>query len=350
MLARPGLPSFDYVRANSASEVIHLLGEHGAAARLLMGGTDLLVQMRNGAVRPRLVVDVKHLPGMRDVVYVRSRGAVSAPRSAGVPSPVRSEARRSAGVPFPDERTGLTVGAAVTMNELANHPDVRAHCPLLAEAARSVASYQVRNRATVGGNLCNCSPCADTAPATLVLEGTIALQGRDGERRIPADAFFLGPGQSAIQPGEFLAAIHYPTPPPGAAGRYLKLGRSKAGDLAIVSVAIFGFPDSTAPSGYCFRIALGSVAPIVLRASAAEEVLAAGPPDEETFARAAERTSQAASPIDDVRASAAYRTAMVRNLTLRGLRQVWEQLRNTQHETWYPTDTHCSQRVRCVPL
>jgi CO/xanthine dehydrogenase FAD-binding subunit len=319
VLARPGLPSFDYVRANNAGEVIRLLGEHGAAARLLMGGTDLLVQMRDGAVHPRLVVDVKHLPGMRDVVYVRSRSAVSTPRSAGVP--------------FPDARTGLTVGAAVTMNELARHPDVRTHYPLLAEAAHSVASYQIRNRATVGGNLCNGSPCADTAPATLVLDGAIALQGQDGERRVPAEAFFLGPGQTAIQSGEFMAAIHYPIPPSGAAGRYLKLGRNKAGDLAVVSVAIFGFPDGVAPSGYRFRIALGSVAPVVLRAPAAEEVLAADPPGEDTFARAAEKTGEAASPIDDVRANATYRTAMVRNLTLRGLRQVWEQLRDAQHET-----------------
>jgi CO/xanthine dehydrogenase FAD-binding subunit len=337
VLARPGLPSFDYVRATTADEVVRLLKEHGEAAQLAMGGTDLFVRMRDGSIRPQIVVDVKHLPGMRDVVY--------------------------------DGQAGLTVGAGATMNEIARHPDVRAHYPLLAEAANSVASYQLRNRATIGGNLCNGSPCADTGPATLVLEGRIVLYGpgpstgsgqapstssgqapstgsgqapstgsprlrsgragQSGEREVPAGEFFLGPGETALRAGELMTAIRYPVPPAGSAGRYLKLGRSKIGDLAVVSVAVLGFPDGTAPSGYRFRIALGSVAPVVLRALAAEEVLAANPPGEQVFALAAEKAVEAASPIDDVRGSAAYRSAMVRNLTRQGLGEVWGRLRNT---------------------
>jgi len=293
MLARPGLPSFDYVRASALYEVPRLLEEHGEAARLLMGGTDLFVRMRDGFVSPQILVDVKHLPSMRDVSY--------------------------------DEQTGLTIGAATTMNEVARHPDVQAHYPLLAEAASSVASYQLRNRATLGGNLCNGSPAADTAPATLVLGGRIVLYRPTGEREIPADEFFLGPGATAMQAGELMTAIRFPILPPGSAGKYLKLGRNKAGDLAIAGVAVFGFPDGTA-SGYRFRIGLASVAPVPLRAREAEEVLAASPPGEETFALAAERAMEAASPIDDVRASAAYRKAMVRALTLRGLREIWRQL------------------------
>ena len=297
VLARPGLPGFDYVRANTPDEVLHLLQEHGDAARLLMGGTDLLVRMRNGLIRPQIVVDVKHLPGMRDILY--------------------------------NEQAGLTVGAAVTMNEVARHPDVQAHYPLLAEAANSVASYQVRNRATLGGNLCNASPAADTAPATLALDGRLVLYGPTGEREVAAPDFFVGPGQTAAQAGEFLKAVRFPPPPAGSAGRYLKLGRNKAGDLSIVGVAVFGFPDRATPSGYNFRIGLASVAPVPIRALQAEEVLAANPPGEETFAIAAEKAMEAATPIDDVRASAAYRKAMVRAFTLRALRSVWERLRNT---------------------
>jgi len=297
VLARPGLPSFDYVRAGTADDVVRLLEEHGEAARLMMGGTDLFVGMRDGVARPRVVVDVKHLSGMRDVVY--------------------------------DEQARLTVGAAVTMNEIAHHPDVQAHYPLLAEAANSVASYQVRNRATIGGNLCNASPCADTVPVTLVLEGSVVLYGPGGERELPAGEFFTGPGETALGADELMTAIRYPALPPGAAGRYLKLGRSKIGDLAIVSVAVLGFPDNVAPSGYRFRVALGSVAPVVLRVSAAEEVLAENLPGEGGFALAAEQAVEAASPIDDVRGSAAYRVAMVRQLTRRGLREVWGQLRGT---------------------
>ena len=315
MLARPGLPSFDYVRASTPDEVIRLLEEHGEAVQLLMGGTDLFVRMRDGFIRPQIVVDVKHLPGMRDILY--------------------------------DGQAGLMVGAAATMNEIARHPDVQAHYPLLALAANSVASYQLRNRATVGGNLCNGSPAADTAPAALVLEGQIVLYGPDpstdpsgfpkpegskagsgqcGEREVLAGEYFLGPGQTAMQAGEFMTAIRFPVPPAGNAGRYLKLGRNKVGDLSIVGVAVFGFPDGAAPSGYRFRIGLASVAPTPLRALRAEEVLAANPPGEETFAFAADKAMEAASPIDDVRASATYRKAMVRALTLRGLREVWERL------------------------
>jgi carbon-monoxide dehydrogenase medium subunit len=284
----PGLTEFDYVKPASLAQASRLLAEHAGEARPFMGGTDIFVRIRDGVIRPRFVVDVKHLPGMQDILY--------------------------------DAQAGLTVGAAATMNEVARHPDVLAHYPLLAEAANSVASYQVRNRATLGGNLCNGSPAADTAPAALVLEGRIVLYGPGGEREVEAGEFFLGPGETAMGVGELMTTIRFPAPPAGSAGRYLKLGRNKIGDLAIAGVAVLGFPDGTAPSGYRpstgsgyhFRIGLASVAPVPLRAL-----------------EAAEKAMEAAIPVDDVRASAAYRKAMVRNLTLRGLRDVWERLCST---------------------
>jgi len=259
-----------------------------------MGGTDLLVRMRDGVIHPRLVVDVKHLPGIAEVAY--------------------------------NNRTGLTVGAAVTMNQLAGHPAVQAHYPLLAESASSVASYQLRNRATLGGNLGNASPAADTAPAVLLFEAVIVLYGPNGEREVPAAAFFLGPGRTAMQPGEFMTAIRFPPPPGGAVGRYLKLGRNRAGDLAIAGVAVLGFPDHAIPSGYRFRIGLASVAPVPLRVQEAEALLSSSLPGEQAFSAAAAKAAAAASPIDDVRASDAYRRAMVRNLTRRALRDVWARL------------------------
>jgi CO/xanthine dehydrogenase FAD-binding subunit len=296
-MPNPGLTEFDYVKPTSLAEASRLLAEHSDEACPFMGGTDAFVRIRDGFISPRTMVDVKHLPGIRDILY--------------------------------DERTGLTIGAAATMNEVARHPEIQDHYALLAEAANSVASYQVRNRATIGGNLCNGSPAADTAPTTLVLEGRMVLYGPDGEREVPAEAFFLGPGKTALQAGELMTAIRFPVPPASSGGRYLKLGRNKVGDLSIVGVAIFGFPDGAAPSGYRFRVALASVAPVPLRALAAEEVLATNSPGEETFTLAAEKAAGAATPIDDVRASAAYRKSMVRNLTLRGLRDVWGQLEDT---------------------
>jgi len=296
-MPNPGLTEFDYVKPTSLAEASRLLAEHSDEACPFMGGTDAFVRIRDGFISPQTMVDVKHLPGMRDILY--------------------------------DERTGLMIGAAATMNVVARHPEIQDHYTLLAEAANSVASYQVRNRATIGGNLCNGSPAADTAPATLVLGGRMVLYGPDGEREVPAEAFFLGPGKTAVQAGELMTAIRFPVPPAGSGGKYLKLGRNKIGDLSIVGVAIFGFPDGAAPSGYRFRVALASVAPVPLQALAAEDVLAANSPGEETFTLAAEKAAEAATPIDDVRASAAYRKSMVRNLTLRGLRDVWGQLQNT---------------------
>lgn len=289
----PGLPEFDYVRPASLAEASRILAERPDRARPFMGGTDIFVRMRDGFVRPEALVDVKHLSGMKDIAY--------------------------------DEEAGLTIGAAATLNQIAGDPVVRTRYSVLAQAANSVASYQLRNRATLGGNLCNASPAADTAPAALLLEASIVLYGPSGERVVPADEFFLGPGATAIEPGELMTAVRLPIPPPGGAGKYLKLGRNKAGDLAIAGVAVFGFPNGTR-SGHSFRIGLASVAPVPLRAWEAEQILRDVPAGEGGFALAAEKAMEVAAPIDDVRASAAYRKAMVRALTLRGLRQVWVQM------------------------
>jgi carbon-monoxide dehydrogenase medium subunit len=290
----PGLPAFDYLHPADPAEVSRLLLEHGDDARLLMGGTDLFVQMRDGLLAPQVVIDVKHLPGMRDIYF--------------------------------DPTTGLRIGAAASMNALAAHPAVQAHYPLLAEATQTVASYQLRTRATLGGNLANASPAADTAPAALVLGATCVISGPEGERTIPIEAFFLGVRKTALQPGEFLTRIDLPLPPDGWAGRYLKLGRNASGDLAIVGVAVMGYPDQTAASGFRFRIALASVAPTPIRVPAGEALLADQPVTSDTIALAAEAAAEAARPIDDLRGSARYRTAMCRNLTRRALGEVWAAL------------------------
>lgn len=290
----PGLPRFDYIRANDRAEVTALLLKHGSDARLLMGGTDIFVQMRDGVLAPPIVIDVKHLPGMTTLSF--------------------------------DPVTGLRIGAAVNMNALAAHPDVAAHYPLLVEATSTVASYQLRTRATMGGNLCNASPAADTAPAALVLEAQCVVWGSRGERVIPASSFFLGVRKTALQPGEFLTRTDIPVLPQGSVGRYLKLGRNAGGDLAIVGVAVFGYPDASAPSGYRFRVALASVAPTPIRVPEAEAILAEHPITDDTLAQAAQAAARAAKPIDDLRGSARYRKAMSRNLTRRAIDDVWAAL------------------------
>jgi carbon-monoxide dehydrogenase medium subunit len=256
---------------------------------LMMGGTDLLPQMRDGVVRPKIVVDLKGLPGIHQVTL-----------DAG----------------------GLTIGAAATMNQVARDPDVLAHFPALAQAANSVASFQIRNRATIGGNLCNASPCADTSPAVLAYEGEMIVSGAGRSHFLPVDEFFVVPGKTALDSNEFLEAIRFPYPPSGGAGVYHKLGRNKRGDLAVVGVAVTGWPDPSTRSGFRFRIALGSVAPTPLRVPAAEEILADEPFGEVSVTAAADKAMAAASPISDVRAGASYQTKMVRTLVIRAIREV----------------------------
>ncbi len=294
MLASPVFSSFDYVRPESPQEVTRLLLKSNGDARLFMGGTDVFVRMRDGFYAPKILIDVKHLPGMRAIAF--------------------------------GKRKGLVLGAAVDMNSLARHKAVIENYPLLAEALDSVASYQLRTRATMGGNLCNASPAADTAPAALVLEANLVLRGRRGERIVPIAGFFTGPGKTVMKPGEFLLRIEIPTPPKGAIGCYHKLGRNAHGDLAIAGVAVLGYPDKKAKSGYNFRLALASVAPTPIRVPAAEAILAESPITPEAIEAAALAAMETAKPIDDVRSSAAYRKAMVRNLTMRAIESVLEEL------------------------
>jgi carbon-monoxide dehydrogenase medium subunit len=292
--ASPGLPSFEYIRAETCEEASALLLEYPGEARLFMGGTDIFVRMRDGVLSAKILIDVKDLPGMTRIEY--------------------------------DPQHGLSIGAAVDMNTMACHPAVIDYYPLLAEAAQTVASYQLRTRATMGGNLCNASPAADTAPSALVLEAQMIVCSSKGERVIPITEFFLGPGKTALQPGEFLLRIEFPPMPDKWAGHYLKLGRNRSGDLAIVGAAVLGYPDTSVPSGYRFRLALASVAPTPIRVPDAENILAQGPISSTAFDKAAAIARSTAKPISDLRGTAAYRQAMVEVQTRRALQSVWEGL------------------------
>jgi CO/xanthine dehydrogenase FAD-binding subunit len=290
----PGLPEFDYIKPATLKEACNFLLEHQGQARPFMGGTDVFVRMRDGFWKEKYLVDVKGLDGMGEVVY--------------------------------DPAQGLTIGAAVNLNQVVGNAAVRRHYPLLAESARTVASYQLRTRATLAGNLCNASPAADTAPACLVHEGAVRVYGPNGERLITLPEFFRGPGQTALQPGEIVTATIFPPPPKGHAGHYIKLGRNALSDLAIVGVAALGYPDKETVSGYTFRIALAAVAPVPLLATEAMAVLTGKPIGEETIAVAAEAAMNQCRPIDDVRGSGRYRKLMVRNLTRRAVKHIWEKI------------------------
>lgn len=292
----PGLPEFDYIKPASLAEASRFLAQHGSEARPFMGGTDTFVRMRDGFWKEKYLVDVKNLDGMGQITF--------------------------------DPATGLTIGAAVNMNRLIASSEVQEYYPVLAEAAHTVASYQLRTRATIGGNICNASPAGDTIGPCIVLGGVLRVHGVEGPRLESLSGFFLGPGKTLLRPGDVVTAITFPLPPKDYAAKYIKLGRNAIGDLAIVGVTALGFPDGSAPSGYRFRLALASVGSVPLVPAQAEAILAEQPLTEKTIAEAAEAAMDACTPIDDVRGSARYRKLMVRNLIRQAVTKVWEEIRS----------------------
>jgi carbon-monoxide dehydrogenase medium subunit len=295
MNAYPKLPEFDYVKPESYQEASQFLVSHAGEARPFIGGTDLFVQMRDRLYKPRYLVDIKGLDGTDQISF--------------------------------DPSQGLKIGAGVNMNRVIADVDVRARYHILAEAAESVASYQLRSRATIAGNICNASPAGDTIGACLLLDGTLSIFGEEGERNEPLSTFFLGPGKTTLRTGDIVTAIKFPLPPEGMKGRYIKLGRNQLSDLSIVGVTALGYPDVGMQSGYQFKLALASVAPVPLVVEQVGEILGQEPLSEDTIQQAAQAAMDASTPIDDVRGSARYRKLMVRNLSYNALKDVWAQLK-----------------------
>jgi CO/xanthine dehydrogenase FAD-binding subunit len=292
--AHPELPEFDYIRPATLAEASQFLAEHLGEARPLLGGTDVFVRMRDGFWHDKYLVDVKKLDGTDDLYF--------------------------------DSSAGLTIGAGVNMNRVMSHPEVQKHYPVLVEACRSVASYQLRTRATIVGNICNASPAGDTIGACLLYDGLLNVHGLDGYRQSPLAGFFLGPGKTVLQPGDIVTALHLPLPPTGSAGVYIKLGRNTWSDLSIVGISALGWMDLQTPSGWRLKVALASVAPVPLAVTAVDEYLSETAVSVQSIQEAARLAQQACSPIDDVRSSARYRKAMVRNLTEQALLKTWATL------------------------
>ncbi len=294
--AHPALPEFDYIKPKTLAEASQFLAGHAGEARPMMGGTDIFVRMRDGAWCDRYLLDVKGLGRAQEIDY----------------SPT----------------DGLFIGAGVNMNQVIAFPPIWEHYRVLAQAAASCASYQIRTRATIAGNICNASPAGDTIGACLLLRGELDVHGVNGMREERLQSFFHGPGKTALRPGDIVTSLRLPVLPDGAAGTYIKLGRNKISDLAIVGVTVVGWPDESVASGFRIRLALASVAPIPLVVDGIEARLAEHQINEATILEAAQLAMDACDPIDDVRASARYRKYMVRNLSARGLSEVWQQLKS----------------------
>jgi carbon-monoxide dehydrogenase medium subunit len=280
---------FDYFKPKDFEEAFRYLDDPHKHYVPYAGGTDFIPMSRDGAWKVDGVVDIKDLPGMRKIEET------------------------------PD---GLFIGAAARMSEIAGSVLVKSRWEILVEAAACVGSEQVRNRATLGGNMVTASPCADTPPALYVLNAMVFVQSSRGLRKVAISEFFLGVRKTALQKGEIVSGVLLPFPEKGSAGSYVKLSRRKGSDLSLVSVAAY---TSGNGGGGQWRLALGAVAPTIIAVPSAEQILAESS-DDEHIEQAAKAAAETSKPISDVRASQVYRRLMVANLTKRAVRQTLDKL------------------------
>ncbi len=283
---------FEYLEARTLRQAIALCQRHGGQARLVAGSTDFLVRWRLGNWRPQYVINIQRIASLGRVSY--------------------------------SARNGLRLGALVTVETLENHPVIRRRYPALAAAAASFAGVQVRNLATVGGNVCNASPSGDTLPALLAFDAQCRIAGPNGERWAPLDQFFTGPGATILQAGEILAELRLPPPQAGSGSLYIKHSPRGAMDIATVGVASMVSLEDQGRSCHEVRIALAAVAPTPIRAYAAEDMLRGRPITPELIEAAAREAQNRATPIDDIRGSASHRRAIVGVLTKRTLERAVE--------------------------
>jgi carbon-monoxide dehydrogenase medium subunit len=291
---------FEYFSPVTLAETAAILTQFNGQAKILAGGTDLLVEIKEGICRPTGVVNLKKIPGLDSLTY--------------------------------NDASGLIIGALTTVRQVETSPLVQQHYPALVEAARTLGSIQVRNRATVAGNICRASPSADTPQPLIAADARVTIFNPAGERTVPRERtvplvdFFTGPGQTLLASNEILLAITVPPLPPHTGQVYLKHGRRRAMELATVGVAV----TLTLEGDVCrnIRIVLGAVAPTPLRAVETEAVLTGVTFDDAIIEQAAQMAMTEARPISDVRASDDYRREMVGVLTRRAIRLALERARS----------------------
>ncbi len=284
------LPKFDHIRPHSLNDVLDLLKkDKNGRYKVYAGGTDVIPKLKARLMdAPKALVDLKGIP---DMDYIRY-----------------------------DPETGLRIGALATIFSVAHSPIIKERYPILAMAASSIASVQIQNRGTIVGNICNAVPSADSAPALLCLGAHIICQSNRSERSIDMDAFFKGPNETVLKPGELVTEIQIPPLPKERHGVYVKLSPRSRMDLAIVGVALMAAIESN--SFRDVRIGLGAVAPTPIRAVKAEQQINGETVRESIAVEAAKIASKECNPLDDHRASSQYRRMMVEVLVKRAMQQI----------------------------
>jgi CO/xanthine dehydrogenase FAD-binding subunit len=285
---------FEYKKPGSLRETVRLLKKKNGTVKILAGGTDLVLQIKQGQISPSLLLDVKDLPELNELKW--------------------------------NKNSGLRIGAAVPLSRLLEYKVVSKRFNILTQACSVIGSTQIRNRGTIGGNICNAAPSADSAPALLCLDAIAIIASDRGTHQVNLNNFFVGPGKTCIKNGELLVSIEIPTPPARSAGCYIRHTTREEMDIAVAGVGSFIIlsPRSKIPKEV--RIALGSVAPTPMRVHKAETLLIGKPVTEKAIEKVAEKAAEEARPISDIRASAEYRRELVKVLTRRTLRKSCEML------------------------
>lgn len=290
------MQAIEFAAPKTVDDVVALLQQKGDQARVMCGGTDLLVALREGRRKADLVIDVKKLAETTAMSYSASQG--------------------------------LILGAAVACHRMYDDKTVAAAYPGLIDSAGLIGGVQIQGRASMGGNLCNASPAADSIPSLIAHAATCEIAGPNGRRTVAVEDFCVSPGRTVLQPGEFLVALHIPAPQPGFGAAYLRFIPRNEMDIAVVGVGASVQLDDSRSKIVSARIALGAVAPKPLYVPDAGAALAGQPATEESIAKAAKVAQDAAKPISDMRGTAEYRKQLVAVLTRRALTKAIERAKS----------------------
>ncbi len=285
----------DFEAPNTLSEAVSLLASKGDRARVIAGGTDLLVQLRGGRRSVDVVVDVKGIPELNELSY--------------------------------DSQNGLVLGAAVPCYRLYENEEMAAAYPGLMDAATLIGGIQIQGRASIGGNLCNSAPSGDSIPPVIVLGGVCNIAGPNGDRQVPSEDFCTGPGRNVLQDNEMLVSISIPTPQAHSGANYLRFIPRNEMDIAVAGVGSSVVLDASGQNFVSARIALASVAPIPVLCTDAANSLAGKPVSDDAIQEASDKAIEASSPISDMRGTIRQRRHLVGVLTRRTLNNAVQRAR-----------------------
>jgi CO/xanthine dehydrogenase FAD-binding subunit len=283
------MKDLEYVAASTLKEALHLLGDRNRSTRVLAGGTDLLTQLRAGRFSVDRLVDVKNIPELTQLTFSTNKG--------------------------------LILGSAVPCYQIHENETIVRLYPGLADATSLIGGIQIQGNASVGGNLCNAAPSADTVPILIALGASCAIVGPEGERTVPVEDFCTGPGKNVLKAGELLAALHFPAPQANSGAHYLRFIPRNEMDIAVAGVGVAVVLDEAREHVKSARIGLASVAPTPVFAREASDILTGKALNEAAIQEASEAAMSAARPIDDMRGTVRQRIHLIGVLTKRALRK-----------------------------